>query len=337
VKLYLDSVLAGKDLNFDEAKDAAQMILEKDLPSEQIAALLIALRAKKETSAEILGFLSAIRETTAPFPSATHDLMDVCGTGGDGAQTFNVSTAVALVLASMGIKVAKHGNRGVSSRSGSSDVLQALGIGNDLSVSDSLASLAEFNISFLFAPAFYPVLAKIAQIRRNIGTHTLFNTLGPLLNPAPLTHQLMGVYDQKLMQKCAEALQARGVKEAYVVHGSDGLDEFTLTGPTLIAHLKGNEITHKTLSPEDFGLPTADADEVKGGSPDHNANILLAIFTGEKTAKRNLVVINAAAALVLSGREKNYREAARSIEAVLDSGKTLQLVQKLKARPRKTS
>jgi anthranilate phosphoribosyltransferase len=337
LKTYLNSVLLGTSLSQSDAKRAAEMILRDEVPAEQISELLIALRSKKETSDEILGFLTAIRETTAPFPVFSHDLMDVCGTGGDGSQTFNVSTGVALVLASLGIKIAKHGNRSVSSKSGSSDVLQALQISNDLCVNDAITSLEKNNISFLFAPAFYPVLAKIAQIRRNIGTYTLFNALGPLLNPAPITHQLMGVYDSSLLLKCAEALRARGVKRAFVVHGNDGLDELTLSGETQIANLENGEIKLMTVSPEDFGLARASSNEVRGGGPDENAKILLAIFSGEKSAKRDLIVMNAAAGLVLSGKESNFKEAAKKVEAALDSGKTSALVESLKLRTRNAS
>ena len=337
MKPYLERVLAGNSLTFEESKKVATLILNSESPPEEIAALLVALRSKKETSDELSGFLSAIRETTGAFPKSSGQLMDVCGTGGDGAQTFNVSTGVALVLASMGIKIAKHGNRGVSSRSGSSDVLQALGIQSDLNARDALTSISETNICFLFAPAFYPVLAKIAPIRRSIGTHTLFNALGPLLNPAPITQQLMGVYDQDLLLKCAEALKARGVKRAFVVHGSDGLDELTLNGPTHIAHLDNTEIRSFSISPADFGLPNASASEVKGGSPDDNAQILISVFTGEKSPKRNLIVMNAAAGLVLAGIEKDFKNAAKSVELAIDTGCVFKLVESLKSRARATS
>ena len=348
MKRHFDKVKSGSSLSFVEAKNAAELILGDTLTPAEISEFLVALKTKKETSEEIEGFLAAIRATTKKFPAleestpATRNalashlvlshpvLIDVCGTGGDGTNTFNVSTGVALVLASLGIKVAKHGNRSVSSLSGSSDVLHALGIEGDTHIEGAIQSLTRKNVSFLHAPAFYSVLAKLAPIRKSIGSYTIFNALGPLLNPAPITHQLMGVYDQTLLMNAALSIKARGVKDAFVVHGSDGLDELTLSGETHALRLHQNEIESMTFTPEDFGLKRAKLSEVRGGNPAENAEILLSIYGGEKSPKRDLLVLNAAAAFALVEGHVNFKTSAAKIETALDSGVTLKFVKGLR-------
>jgi len=307
-----------------------------------VGELLLALRKKQETGEEILGFVDGLSKKAhlLKLPSELHAnqsqsvLIDVCGTGGDSAGTFNVSTGVALVLASAGVNVAKHGNRGVSSKSGSSDVLEVLGLGSDTSPEQAIQSLQKFHLTFLFAPAFHPILAKLAPIRKSLGVYTIFNALGPLLNPAPLTHQMVGVYHPSLLSKAALVLKEKGLKEAYIVHGSDGLDEITLSGETKIAHLKNNSISELTISPEDFGLTRVPLSEVKGGGPHENAEILISIFKGVKSAKRDLILINTAAALVLAGKAKNFMDGVALAASVIDSGKTLFLLQQMKRSTR---
>jgi anthranilate phosphoribosyltransferase len=339
MKTVLNSILSGKELSRAETSQAVNLLLDGlqngSVTTEQVSAFLVGLRMKQETAQELLGFIDALNAravtiSTNSFP----EVLDVCGTGGDQSGTFNVSTAVALVLASADVVVAKHGNRGVSSASGSSDVLEKLGLGSDLTPASVIGSLEKFKLSFLFAPAFHPVLTQVSQVRKNLGVYTIFNALGPLLNPVPLTHQMMGVYDPSLLLKVAEVLRERNLKEAFVVHGADGLDELTLSGPSSIAHLKQNEIEVLTVTPEDFGLAPAELLEVRGGDPAHNARLIEGIFSGEKSPKRDLVVMNAAAALVLLGRERNFSDAARFMEQVIDDQKPASLLERMKKKVR---
>ena len=327
----LDSISKGESLGRDEAFALMNYLIEEEIPIEQVAKLLLVLRNKKETVDELDGFSDALLKRAAfQAENALPLLLDVCGTGGDGAGTFNVSTAVAFVLASLGIPVAKHGNRSVSSRSGSSDVLECLGVKNDVSHASVYSSLQTHNLSFLFAPHFYPVLAKFGPIRKSIGGFTFFNLLGPILNPAPLTHQLMGVYDGSLLEKTAEVLKRKGRKEAFLVSGEGGLDELSLQGESRIVALKNGEITSMTVTPEQFGLKRADLSEVRGGPPEENAKILEAIFSGEKSPKRDLVLLNASAALVLTGRENSFQDGVKLAGKALDNGTTLDLLNRMR-------
>ncbi len=331
MKKSLDHILSGRSFERAEAEQIIDHFIDGNGTPEQMGALLIALRMKGETSAELLGFIDGIAKRATRVEGDFGELIDVCGTGGDGANTFNVSTGVAIVLASLGVKVAKHGNRGVSSASGSSDVLQALGVKSDLNAEESVQSLSKFGLSFLFAPAFHPILSKLASVRKNLGVYTLFNALGPILNPAPLTKQMIGVYSPALMMKTAEVLRARGMKEAFIVHGSDGLDELTLSGESSIVHLKNNDIRKMTVSPEDFGLSKAPLLSVKGGNAAENAEILKRIFEGAKGPGTDLIVMNSAAALVLAGKDADFKSAAKQVSDILASGKTHQFYLKLKA------
>ncbi|MBC7395821.1 MAG: anthranilate phosphoribosyltransferase [Bdellovibrionales bacterium] len=332
MKFFLNAILEGKSLTQAEAYNAAKRLIEAEIAPEQIAGLLVALRMKDETTEELLGFMQAFRETAPVFTDSFPLLMDVCGTGGDHSGTFNVSTGVAIVLASCGVPVAKHGNRGVSSQSGSTDVLETLQIQSDHHPEAVRQALKHLNISFLFAPSFYPVFAKIAPIRKRLGVYTLFNALGPILNPAPITHQLMGVYDAKLLKKMGEVLKAKGLKRAFVVHGADGLDEVSLSGLTEVVSLDQGKLTHFSVSPEEFGLKRASLSEVQGGNAQQNAAILESIFKGVKSPKRDLIVLNAAMGLNLSGHEKHYLQAAQRAEQALDSGATLALLTQLQKR-----
>jgi anthranilate phosphoribosyltransferase len=335
MKAPLESLLAGQSLTREQAKDLILKLMAGEVSDVQIGAVLTALRMKEETAEELLGFIDGLATFSKPLvlkPNEFESLIDVCGTGGDRSGSFNVSTGVAIVLASAGVAVAKHGNRGVSSQSGSADVLEKLGMKSDLNSAEGTQSLRDFNLSFLFAPAFYPVLAKIAPARKNLGVYTIFNALGPLLNPAPLTQQMIGVYDEKLLKKMATVLQAKKIKEAFIIHGSDGLDELTLSGPSAVAHLKNGKIDLLTLTPEEFGLTRSPLEAVRGGNAEENAKILIRIFEGEKSAKRDLVLMNAAAALVLVGREENFKDALQLAAKTVDSGITFSFLKKLQTR-----
>ncbi len=328
MKTILSAVQQKQSLTRKEAERLLNELIDGQLSPAEIGEVLLCLRAKEETTAELLGFIDGLTKKAHRF-TYPGDLLDVCGTGGDGAQTFNVSTGVAFVLASAGVKVAKHGNRGVSSSSGSSDVLEALGIKSDLNAESATRSLNEHDLSFLFAPAFHPSFAKLGPIRKSLGVYTIFNALGPILNPAPITHQLMGVYDERLLPKVASVLHEKGVREAFVVHGSDGLDEFTLSGPSSVAKMSRGVVTGLTLTPEDFGLNRASIEAVKGGTSKVNAEILLQIFRGEKSQKRDLILMNASAALVLSGKESNFKNATVRAAQLIDSGATLKLLEQM--------
>lgn len=323
-----------ESLTRTQAESLINEIISDRMKPEQIGELLLTMKRRGETTNELLGFIDGLTKRahllqfTPPKP-----LIDVCGTGGDGAGTFNVSTGVALVLASAGVNVAKHGNRGVSSKSGSSDVLEVLGLGSDTTPEQAIESLTRDHLTFLFAPAFHPVLAKLAPIRKSLGTYTIFNALGPLLNPAPITHQMMGVYHPSLLKKAAEVMRERGLTEGFVVHGSDGLDEITLNGATQFAHLKRGIITEFTLLPVDFGLSRAPMDAVKGGGPQENAEILLKIFQGEKSPRRDLILINAAAAFVLAGKATSFKNGVEVAAATIDSGLTMELLNRKKRIP----
>lgn len=326
------STRAGQHLSREQAEVVISWIIADMFEPASIAEFLLALREKQETADELLGFVDGLSKKAHRLEfQYPHILLDVCGTGGDQSGTFNVSTGVALLLASMGVAIAKHGNRGVSSQSGSSDVLEVLGLGSDATPAQAIRALEQFGLTFLFAPAFHPVLAKLAPIRKTLGVYTIFNALGPLLNPAPLTHQMMGVYHASLLPKASYVLREKKLQAAFVVHGSDGLDEITLSGSTDIAHLSKGDISIFTVSPADFGLNPAPLAEVKGGTPQENATILETIFKGERSPKRDLLLINAAAALVLVGSAVTFKEGVALAERAIDSGAPEQLLITIKS------
>ena len=331
LKALIEKILSYHSLTRSESESLLDSLMSSEISEEEMGSVLLALKAKEESKDEILGFMDGLSKRAIPVAIQSKELMDVCGTGGDGAETFNVSTGVALVLASMGVKIAKHGNRGVSSKSGSSDVLTALGIGSETNAEAAAQSLYDFGLTFLFAPAFHPAFAKLAPVRKKLGVYTVFNVLGPLLNPAPITRQLMGVYDEKLLTKVPEVLKQMGLKEIMVVHGSDGLDEFTLSGSSSVVRLSKGKLTRFTVTPEEFGLKRAPLETVKSSSPEESASILLKIFQGEHSPKRDLLVMNAAAGLVLSGKEINFKVAAERVGQAIDAGKTYELLKKIQA------
>jgi anthranilate phosphoribosyltransferase len=255
--------------------------------------------------------------------TAARPLMDTCGTGGDGAGTFNVSTAVALVIAGAGVPVAKHGNRAVSSRSGSADVLEALGVNIDLRPEQMARCIDEAGIGFLFAPLLHPAMKHAALPRREIGIRTIFNILGPLTNPASATSQLLGVYDSRLVETMARVLDMLGVHSALVVHGAGGLDELSLAGANRVARLRDGRVDSFQLDPRDLGLPPAGPAQIGGGSPEHNAAMMKALLGGERGAVRDTVLLNAAAGLVAAGRAGGFQEGLGLAAESIDSGAAL--------------
>lgn len=313
-----------------EAKIVMTEVLTGQCTDAQIAALLVALHMKGETVEEIVGFAEAIRAAAVPLDLSESSLLDAsgtgrdalvdtCGTGGDTSGTFNISTATAFVVAGAGVRVAKHGNRSVTSKCGSADVMESLGVNINLAQEKIANCLAKVGIAFLFAPALHSAMKHVQVARRELHLRTVFNLLGPLTNPARATCQVVGVYSIDLVEKLAEALGMLGVKRALVVHGSDGLDEITITGPTRVAELRNGQVHTYEVTPEEFGLKRAALAEISGGDAAANAELIREILNGKKSARRDVVVLNAAAALVAAGRADHLRDGIPLAERSIDS------------------
>ena len=320
-----------QSLSRDEARAVMAEVLADQCSDAQIAALLVALHIKGETVEEIVGFAEAIRAAATPLglpPNPAVDvsgterdaLVDTCGTGGDASGTFNISTATALVVAGAGVRVAKHGNRSVTSKCGSADVMEALGVNINLSPDALVACLKEVGIAFLFAPAMHSAMKNVQSARRELRLRTVFNLLGPLTNPAHASGQVVGVYSAGLVEKLAEALSMLGLRRALVVHGLDGLDEITITSPTRIAEVREGTVRTYEVTPEEFGMDRGTLDDISGGDAKANAEIIRKILAGEKSARRNVVLLNAAAALVAAGRADHLADAVPLASMSIDSG-----------------
>ena len=326
----------SESLDRAEARDVMAEVLAGKCTDAQIAALLTALRMKGETVEEIVGFAEAIRAAAAPLPiDRTADaliagtgrealmedpLIDTSGTGGDASGTFNISTATALVTAGAGVRVAKHGNRSISSKCGSADVVEALGINIQLSPERAAQCLREVGICFLYAPNLHPAMKQVQGIRRELRMRTMFNLLGPLTNPARANGQVVGVYSLDLVEKLAEALSMLGLRRALVVHGLDGLDEITITGKTRVAEAREGNVRSYEVEPEEFGMRQASLQEISGGDAAENAAIIRAVLSGEKSARRDVVLLNAAAALVAAGKANHIADAVPLAAKSIDSG-----------------
>lgn len=328
----------GENLSRTEAENFLDALLDPIATDTQIAAALIALTTKGETIEELAGMAEAMRERAMPLHSRHERFIDTAGTGSSAAKRFNISTAAAFVIAGAGLPVAKHGARASTSSSGSADVLEALGV-NTLAPREIVERcLNEHGICFMFAPQFHRATARVAQVRRQLGVHTTFNLLGPLTNPARAPFQLLGVWDHSLVEKVASALALLGVEQAWVVHGADGLDEITITGETFVAACSaGTGLKTFTISPEDFGLQRRSVNRLREG-PAENARAICTILNGEKDGDvafaRDLVVINAAAALYLAGVANDFRNATAMARESIDSG---QAASKLEALIRETN
>lgn len=329
-----------QSLSRDEARMVMSEVLEGKCSDAQIAALLVALHMKGETVEEIVGFAEAIREAALALPVARNStvdvsgterdaLVDTCGTGGDASGTFNISTATALVVAGTGVRVAKHGNRSVTSKCGSADVMEALGVNINLPPNRVAACLDEIGIAFLFAPALHSAMKFVQPARRELRLRTVFNLLGPLTNPAKASVQVVGVYSVELVEKLAEALGELGLRRAFVVHGHDGLDEITITGPSKVAELRDGQVHVYEVAPEDFGFQRASLDQLAGGDAQENASIIRAILDGERSCRRDVVLLNAAAALVASGHAETVADAIPLAAYAIDSGHARQRLQLL--------
>jgi anthranilate phosphoribosyltransferase len=335
MKEMLERIQSGKDLTRAQSESLMETMIVGAVDDADIKALLLGLNGKGAKPQEIAGFAHVVRKHAVPVSlrrySAT-ELVDVCGTGGDGAGTFNISTAVAFVVAGCGVPVAKHGNRSVSSRCGSSDVLEALGVKPDQAPNDVVQMLETIGLGFFFAPVFHPAFKRFAEVRRSIKARTVFNILGPLVNPAGVKRQVLGVFDASLLETIANTLLELGAHEVMVVAGEDGLDELTLTGKTQVAHLRDGKIQRYTVSPQDAGLEKAPLETLKGGDAKENAAILKAIFSGERGPKRDAVLLNSAAALVVSGKASDLRDGVRLAAKSLDEGSALAVLERLRVR-----
>jgi anthranilate phosphoribosyltransferase len=320
IKEAIQKVVDGQSLNEAEAERAMTEIMEGQATPAQIGAYLTALRIKGESVDEITGSARAMRRKAVRVRANDPLVVDTCGTGGDRRHTFNVSTTAAFVVAGAGITVAKHGNRSVSSSSGSADVLKALGVTIELKPAQVEECLNEVGVGFLFAPLFHTAMQHAMGPRREIGMRTIFNLMGPLTNPADASIQVMGVYAPELTDLIGQVLMKLGSRHCYVVHGEDGLDEITVTGRSKICEGKDGRIQCYKLDPKDVGLKKARIEELKGGDAEENARITTAILKGEKGPKRDIVLFNAAPALVACGKAKSLREAVKLAGTIIDSG-----------------
>jgi anthranilate phosphoribosyltransferase len=330
IKEAISKLIEGKDLALQEAEEVMNEIMSGNATDAQIAGFLVALRLKGETIEEITACAKVMREKASRIkPKRQSELVDVVGTGGDKSGTFNISTAAAFVVAGAGIPVAKHGNKGVSSKSGSADVLTALGINIALEPKQVEQCIDEVGIGYMFAPKFHGAMKYAIGPRKELAIRTVFNILGPLTNPAEAPYELMGVFDEKLTEPLAEVLGLLGAKHALVVHGN-GLDEITLEAETTVSEVKEKHVTTYKIKPTDFGMKLASLDDIKGNTPEDNAKIILSILKGEeKGPKRDVVVLNAAAAIFVAGKADNLKEAVKIAEDSIDSGKALEKLNQL--------
>jgi anthranilate phosphoribosyltransferase len=322
----------GADLSSAEANAAVSEIMAGDASPVQIAAFLVAMRMKGETVEEVTEFARVMREHVRPVKASRRPLVDTCGTGGDAIKTFNVSTAAAFVAAGAGVAIAKHGNRSVTSKCGSADVLEALGIRFDLSPEECAKCIDEIGLGFMFAPSYHPAMKHAGPVRRELGVRTVFNMLGPLTNPAGAEAQVLGVYSPALTEVHAGALRNLGSRRALVVHGEGGLDELSSFGKTQVTELRNGELTTYEVAPEDVGLRRGPgADSVRGGSPEENARRLVSILEGEDSAARDIVMLNAAAAITVGGLADTLADGVRVAAESIDSGKAMEKLRQLQA------
>ena len=323
IQQALNRVLDGRDLTRSEARDVMDEIMRGEATPAQIAGFLVALRSKGETAAEIAGSAEAMREHVVRVEPRRSDLVDTAGTGGDRANTLNISTAAALVAAAAGAAVAKHGNRAVSSGSGSADVLEALGFRLELAPERIARSIDELGFGFMFAPTHHPAMRHAAPVRRDLGTRTVFNVLGPLTNPAGARAQVVGVYSAELVGTIADVLAQLGARRAFVVHGAGGIDELSPAGPNLVAEVVDGGVRERTIDPVDLGVARCRPDELTGGGPEENAQAIRAILAGGNGGRRDAILLNAAGAIAAAGHAADLAEGLAAARAAVDSGAAL--------------
>ncbi|HKQ19677.1 MAG TPA: anthranilate phosphoribosyltransferase [Candidatus Eisenbacteria bacterium] len=337
ISLHLPRLREGATLTREEAANAVRAMMRGEAEDPDIAEFLTLLATRGETDDELLGGAEALRAEAIPFPGERGDLLDTCGTGGDASGTFNISTAVAFVVAGAGVRVAKHGNRSVSSKCGSADLLEALGAAIDLGPDAAARVLDETGFTFLYARRYHPAMKRVAAVRQSLGIRTLFNWLGPLANPARASHQLLGVPDGKRAWGVARVLSGLGVTRGLVVHGAGGLDELALA-PGNIAIETGVAMPEGkswAVDPPSLGLPHAPAESLRGGDANRNAAILRGILSGERGPARDAVVLNAAAALTIAGRTATLADGARLAREMLDEGAALRTMERYVAASRR--
>jgi anthranilate phosphoribosyltransferase len=328
IKEAIGTLVTGRSLSMDQAESAMTEIMNGEVTPAQFGAFVTALRMKGETSEEIAGMAKVMRAKAIQV-QADGPVVDTCGTGGDNASTFNISTAAAFVVAGAGLKVAKHGNRAASSQCGSADVLEALGVKIELNAQQVERCLKEVGIGFMFAPAFHPAMKYAGPPRREIGIRTVFNILGPLTNPAHAQAQVLGVAESSLTEKMAAVLRMLGCHHALVVHGEDGLDEITITGKTQVRELEGDHIKMYSISPEDFGFFRTSLEDIRGSTPSENAASVRRILEGAAGPQRDVVLMNAAAAIVAGDKAGNLPEGAKLAAEAIDSGRALDRLEQL--------
>ncbi len=319
LKPFISKVAAGQTLSEEEAAQAFGVMMDGRATQAQIGALLMGLRVRGESVDEIVGAARVMREKSLRI-DAPPGCVDTCGTGGDAKGSYNISTCVALVLAGAGVPVAKHGNRSISSRSGSADVLRELGVKIDAEPEVIMRCLEGANICFMFAPAHHAAMRHVAPARQELGARTIFNILGPLANPAGATRQVLGVFSTEWLEKMAEVLGRLGTEHAWIVHGSDGLDELTTTGPSEVAELVGGAVRRYRITPADAGLETCGPDDLRGGDTEENARAIQTVLNGAKGPFRDVVILNAAAAFIVSGLARSLTEGADRARAAIDGG-----------------
>ena len=320
IQQALARLLDGQDLSRVEAREVMALVMGGEATPAQIGALLVALRLKGETADEIAGCAEAMRAHVLAVRPGRDDLVDTAGTGGDAACTFNISTAAALVAAAAGAGVAKHGNRAVSSASGSADVLEALGFDLELEPARIARSIDELGFGFLFAPSHHPAMRHAAPVRRELKARTVFNVLGPLTNPAGARAQVVGVYAPGLVPTIADVLARLGARRAFVVHGAGGIDELSPAGPNLVCEVADGDVRRREIDPRDFGVPRCEPDALRGGSPAENAATIREIFAGARGPKREAVLLNAAGAIAAGGHADDLEEGYALAAEALDSG-----------------
>ncbi len=330
MKAILNKLNTKQDLSPPEMESAIEQVMTGAVSKEEMASFLLGLRAKGASVEEITAAARVMRKFVVRVPTNHEVVLDTCGTGGDKTGTFNISTVVALVVAGAGVKVAKHGNRSVSSRCGSADVLEAMGVNIDMPVERLSECLDKVGVAFLFAQKLHPAMKNVAPVRKELGVETIFNVLGPLTNPALATHQMMGVYDKNLVEPMAHVLKNLGLKKALVVHGHDGLDEVTTTGPTFMSEFNGHDVRSFLISPEPFGLKQSSALDLKGGDLSANVRIAESILGGQEGPKTDIVLLNAGCALYISGHVGNVAEGVSQARESIQNGRAQEKLRMLK-------
>ncbi len=328
IQQAISTVISGHDLSAEDATQVMEEIMTGEATPAQFGAFVTALRLKGETAEEIAGMARVMKEKALHVQSAG-DLVDTCGTGGDGAHTINVSTIAAFVVLAAGLKVAKHGNRAITSACGSADVLESAGVKIDLGPEGVERCIQEVGMGFMFAPTFHPAMRYAGPLRREIGVRTVFNILGPLTNPAGARSQVLGIADGSLGEKIAQVLQHLGSQHALVVHGEDGLDEISIAAPSQIWELQNGSIRGYTVTPEDLGLSRASADAIRGGTKEENVAAMNLVLSGEKGPHRDVVLLNAAAALVAGDAVQELRQGVAVASEAIDSGRAIEKLRAL--------